>query len=96
MPNFIDAHQEVVYLWLGQLMAIALLQGGAPIRILSPSVFNYLKLSDIIIGISKCPEAAVRDLWNVCKCVVLRLRQLTCGYLLYQVILVIITNYGGK
>ena len=57
---------------LGQLMAMALLQGGAPIRIPSPSVFNYLsgmKLGDIIVGISECPEAAVRDLlWKVCRC----------------------------
>lgn len=52
-------------------MAMALLQGGTPFRILSPSIFNYLsgmKVGDIIIGISECPETAVRDLlWKVCK-----------------------------
>lgn len=46
-------------------MAMALLQGGASLRILSPSAFNYLsgmKPGDIIVGISECPDAAVRDL----------------------------------
>ena len=46
-------------------MAMALVQGGASLRILSPSVFNYLsgmKPGDIIVGISECPDAAIRDL----------------------------------
>lgn len=62
-----------MYFRLGQLMAMALLQGGASIRILSPGVFNYLsgmKPGDIIVGISECPDAAVRDLLRkVCKSV---------------------------
>ena len=52
-------------------MAMALLQGGASIRILSPSVFNYLsgmKPGDIIVGIDECPDPATRDLLRkVCK-----------------------------
>ena len=46
-------------------MAMALLQGGASIRILSRAVFNYLsgmKPGDIIVSICECPDAVVRDL----------------------------------
>ena len=31
-----------MYFCLGQLMAMAVILGGAAVRILSPSVFNYL------------------------------------------------------
>ena len=54
-----------MYFKLGQLMAMALLQGGASIRILSPSVFYYLsgmKPGDIIVGIDECPDPSIRDL----------------------------------
>ena len=51
-------------------MAMALLQGGASIHILSPSVFNYLsgmKPGDIV-RIDECPDPATRDLLRkVCK-----------------------------
>ena len=63
-----------MYFRLGQLMAMALLQGGASLRILSPSVFNYLsemKPGDIIVGIGECPDAALRDLlYKVCEYIV--------------------------
>lgn len=64
-------YQDGVYFRLGQLMAMALVHAGVSLRILSPAVFNYLsgmKPGDIIIGISECPDAAIRDLlWKVYK-----------------------------
>ena len=46
--------QGGIYFRLGQLMAMAIIYGGAGVRTLSPSVFNFLngmKPSDIIVGI---------------------------------------------
>ena len=50
-------------------MSMAFIHGGAAIRIIGPSVFNYLsgiKPSDLIVGVDEVPDAGVRDiLWKV-------------------------------
>ena len=46
-------------------MAMALVHGGAAVRILSPSVFNYLsgmKPSEIIVGLGEVPDAGVKEI----------------------------------
>ena len=61
--------QEGIYFRLGQLMAMAFVHGGAAIRIIGPSVSNYLsgiKPSDLIVGIDEVPDGGVCDiLWKV-------------------------------
>jgi len=54
-----------VFFRLGQLMAMALVHGGAAVCILSPSVFNYLsgmKSSEIIVGLGEVPDAGVKEI----------------------------------
>ena len=44
-------------------MAMALIHGGAGVRILSPSVFNFLsgmKPSEIIVGIDEVADADIK------------------------------------
>ena len=46
-------------------MAMALVHGGAAVRILSPSVFNYLsgmKPSEIIVVLGEVPDAGVNEI----------------------------------
>lgn len=61
--------QDGVYFRLGQLMAMAFVHGGAAVKILCPSVFNYLsgiKPCDLIVGIDEVPDAGIREiLWKV-------------------------------
>ena len=56
-------HVHVYYFKLGQLIAMALLQGGLSVRLLSQSVYNYLcgmKPHDIIVDIKEIPDATIR------------------------------------
>lgn len=55
--------QDGIYFRLGQLMAMALIHGGAAVRILSPSVFDFLrgmKPGDIIVGIDEVADADIK------------------------------------
>ena len=70
--------QDGVYFQLGQLIAMALLHGGAGVRILSPSVFNFLsgmKPSDIIVGIDEIADTDVKvilkKVFTIYKCNIL-------------------------
>lgn len=48
-------------------MAMFLVHGGSPVRILSPSVYGYmrgLKPCDIIVGIDEVPDDNVQDILN--------------------------------
>ena len=65
--------QDGVYYRLGQLIAMALIHGGAPVHILCPSVFTFLsgmKPCDIVVTIEEVPDARVRDiLWKALQLV---------------------------
>ena len=55
--------QDGVYFQLGQLMAMALLHGGAGVHILLPSVFNFysgMKPSNIIVGMDEIADADIK------------------------------------
>ena len=54
-----------MYYRLGQLVAMAITHGGAAMRILCQSVFNFLsgmKPCDIIVDINEIPAAHIRDM----------------------------------
>ena len=56
--------QEGVYYRIGQLMAMALVHGGAAVHLLSQSVYNFLtgmKPCDIV-GVHEIPDASVREM----------------------------------
>ena len=59
-----------MYFRLGQLMAMAVVHGGAAMHILSPSLFNCLsgmKPCDIIVHIDEVPDPSLREkLLKVC------------------------------
>lgn len=61
--------QDGEYYRLGQLLAMAVIHGGAAVHILCPSVFTFLsgmKPCDIVVTIDEVPDASVRDiLWKV-------------------------------
>lgn len=70
--------QEGVYYRLGQLIAMALIHGGAPVHILCRSVFTFLsgmKPCDIVVTIDEVPDARLSDIfWKVLICM-----QLLCS-----------------
>ena len=59
-----------MYFKLGQLAAMSLLQGGAALRLLSPSVYNYLcgiQPNEIIVEIDEVAEEGIRNLLHKVK-----------------------------
>ena len=55
--------QNGVYYRLGQLMAMALLQGGSSLNILTQSVINYLcgmKPQDIVVGVNEIADVNLK------------------------------------
>ena len=53
-----------MYFRLGQLIGMALINGGAAMPIFCPSVFKYfigMKPCDIIVDINEVPDASVRE-----------------------------------
>ena len=57
--------QEGVYYRIGQLMAMALVHGGAAVHLISQSLYNFLtgmKPCDIIVGVHEIPDASVREM----------------------------------
>ena len=52
-----------MYFRLGQLVSMALIQGGAEFHVFSSSVFNYLsgmKVNDIIVGENEVADSDIR------------------------------------
>ena len=56
-----------MYYRLGQLAAMCLVQGGAAIRVLAPSVYSFLcgkKPCDIIVPVDEVSDEGVRGILN--------------------------------
>ena len=53
-----------MYFRLGQIVSMAVLQGGVGFHIFSTSVYNYIsgmKISDIVVDIKEVPDNEVQE-----------------------------------
>ena len=58
------------HIHVGQLMAMALVHGGAAVHLISSSVYNFLtrmRQCDIIVGLHEIPDASIRNMCQKAK-----------------------------
>ena len=74
-----------MYYRIGQLMAMALVHGGAAVHLISSSVYNFLmgmRPCDIIVGLHEIPDASIRDMCQKAKYIT-------------SIIILMVTNSGN-